>query len=68
MTHPWRVDDLASFQPPARKLRCACQWEAGDSPCPVHGDTECPECGAVYVGAAGHPCQRVGVAEEASRG
>jgi hypothetical protein len=24
----------------ARKPGCLCQWEEGDSPCPVHGESE----------------------------
>lgn len=23
-----------------REVGCKCQWEIGDSPCPVHGDDE----------------------------
>jgi len=40
--------------------RCQCQMEAGDSPCGVHGDEECLECGQVFVRADGHECVKRG--------
>jgi len=43
--------------------RCACQLEAGDSSCPVHGDHECESCGEVYVEARGHTCSPAGKGE-----
>ncbi len=30
----------SEYQP--REPGCQCQWEIGDSPCPVHGDEESP--------------------------
>jgi chromosome segregation ATPase len=43
--HPQRFDALvvpllkaAEALPPRAGERCHCQWEAGDSPCPMHGD------------------------------
>lgn len=36
MTAPTESDTVP------REPGCQCQWEAGDSPCPVHGD--CEEC------------------------
>ena len=50
--------------------RCHCQWEAGDSPCPMHGD-ECaprghaPECERVTHPQSCHPCD-CGAGEEES--
>jgi hypothetical protein len=38
--------------------RCHCHLEIGDSPCPVHGDDECPVCGETFVAAGGHQCRK----------
>jgi hypothetical protein len=31
---------LAALEEPKPKSGCQCQWEAGDSPCRVHGENE----------------------------
>ena len=42
----------------ARAPGCQCHLEAGDSLCPIHGDTACDRCGT----ACGAVAQRDGVA------
>jgi hypothetical protein len=34
------MGELTDDEWKARKPGCLCQWEEGDSPCPVHGESE----------------------------
>jgi hypothetical protein len=55
---PVHVDRERAADPETEKREpgCQCHEEVGDSPCRVHGDTECEDCGASYVGPKGHAC------------
>ncbi len=37
---PYDALEAESKECEAREVQCLCQWEAGDSPCPLHGEEE----------------------------